>query len=203
MGWLTYWEGRGRKLTWPNRSNLSTFVWKRGKAQITCQNSRYPGRHSNRAPPEYMSRTLPIYHLVRKKYYERSVGKDLEGNHHGLFWRHLSGDYDDNHEVCSQHIWQRGWNLKTVTTKIVLKMERAGSFVMPDPTYRTTWCHAPEESLSWRSPQRKPLISYADVWLACSHAGETLIAVRTHCEPADLSGQRNLSVTRKRGAVRR
>jgi hypothetical protein len=158
---------------------------------------------SSRGPPvgHRWSRTLQLYHIRRKKYYERSVGKDLEGLS-GPFLkaltRHVSGDYDDNHEVCSQHIWQRGWNLKAATTMTVLKMETTGSFEMPDPTYQTTWYHTTEVSVAWCSPQRKPpvsrpplLISYADVW----QIPNSLQWGRgTNCEAADVLGQRNLSV---------
>jgi hypothetical protein len=46
-----------------NPGTILEFAW--GKLRQICQNSLYPGRHSNRSPPEYRTRVLPLDHPAR------------------------------------------------------------------------------------------------------------------------------------------
>jgi hypothetical protein len=72
VGWwddwrMTDWKGFGWKWSWSNRDTIPSFVSKRltETAKMLSQNSRVPSQDSNRAPPEYKSRPLPLVIIIR------------------------------------------------------------------------------------------------------------------------------------------
>jgi hypothetical protein len=62
------WKGFRRKWPWANRGTIPGGT--EGNHKKPSQDSRYPGRDLNRAPPEYQSRAVPLDQCFPRNVYE-------------------------------------------------------------------------------------------------------------------------------------